>query len=566
MIGSRWLTLAAEMAGLTSGSRRPSPDPASPDPASPDPASPGPVSLPRVATRTLGADAGSVRAARDFTIATLRRWGTTERSQDIAIVVSELLTNALRHGLPGAGESRPRRPIRFGLLQPGSCVLCAVADPSRAAPVLQTRGSFAETGRGLHIICALSDQWGFTPSDTGKVVWAMFCPRLTARLAPQRETVRRRHQRRPAGGGRPGLSVSHPGIVAAHAGRRALPSDSGRRRHRSPDTRAQILGAQIVPSSVPVIDLAPWLSGDDRARAAVAAEVDAALRSVGFFLISGHGVPDELRAQVRARARAFFALPGEAKQRYAVTVGGRGWLPTGAEANGYAEGTATPPDLKESFAVGADSPTGDPEVDGSWFRPNVYPAEVPALEPAVVAYLARMRALADELLVLCAAALGLERDFFTRHTGHATHTMNINWYPPMAVAGPPEPGQFRIGPHTDFGTVTILDREPGRGGLQVWTGQDGWEDAPYQPGTFTINTGDLLAHWSGGRWKSSRHRVLPPQAEAPDEDLVSLVYFYEADHDAVIESLKPPIGPPNDYPPVVCAQFIKKRLDAITIG
>ena len=45
-------------------------------------------------------------------------------------------------------------------------------------------------------------------------------------------------------------------------------------------------------SSVPVIDLAPWFGGDGRARAGVAAEVDAALRSVGFFLISGHGVPD----------------------------------------------------------------------------------------------------------------------------------------------------------------------------------------------------------------------------------------------------------------------------------
>jgi isopenicillin N synthase-like dioxygenase len=44
-----------------------------------------------------------------------------------------------------------------------------------------------------------------------------------------------------------------------------------------------------------------------------------------------------------------------------------------------------------------------------------------------------MRMLADELPVLCAAALGLERDFFTRHTNHATHTMNINWYPPMTV-------------------------------------------------------------------------------------------------------------------------------------
>ena len=151
-------------------------------------------------------------------------------------------------------------------------------------------------------------------------------------------------------------------------------------------------------SSVPVIDLAPWYAGDARARGAVAAEVDSALQSVGFFLISGHGVPDELRTRVRAAARTFFALPRETKQRYAVTVGGRGWLPPGVEANGYAEGTQTPPDMKESYAVGADQPTGDPEVDAYWFQRNVYPDEAPGLEPAVVAYLARMRALADELL------------------------------------------------------------------------------------------------------------------------------------------------------------------------
>ena len=59
--------------------------------------------------------------------------------------------------------------------------------------------------------------------------------------------------------------------------------------------------------------------------------------------------------------------------------------------------------------------------------------------------------------------------------------------------------------------------------------------------------------------------MLPPQAEAPEEDLVSLVYFYEANHDAVIESLQPPIGKPNDYGPVVSAQFLKTRLDAITM-
>jgi anti-sigma regulatory factor (Ser/Thr protein kinase) len=156
--------LAAEMAGVAGGSRRPSPGPAST----------GWAGRPRIATRTLGADAGSVRAARDFTIATVRRWGTAERSQDIAIVVSELLTNALRHARPGSGDVPSRRPIRLGLLQPGPCLLCAVADPSAAAPVPQARGSLAETGRGLHIVGALSDQWGYRPSDPGKVVWAMF--------------------------------------------------------------------------------------------------------------------------------------------------------------------------------------------------------------------------------------------------------------------------------------------------------------------------------------------------------------------------------------------------------
>ena len=166
--GWHWLIPAAEMAGLASGRGRPSPDPALARWAW----------LPRIATRALGADPGSVRTARDFTVATLHRWGAGERSSDITLVVSELLTNALRHA--GSGEMGPRRPVWLGLLQPGPCVLCAVADPSAAAPTPQTPGFLAETGRGLHIICALSDQWGYTaPSETGKVVWALFHSRLT---------------------------------------------------------------------------------------------------------------------------------------------------------------------------------------------------------------------------------------------------------------------------------------------------------------------------------------------------------------------------------------------------
>ena len=103
-----------------------------------------------------------------------------------------------------------------------------------------------------------------------------------------------------------------------------------------------------MPSTVPVIDLAPWFDGGPPDRAGVARQVDEALRSSGFLLITGHRVPAAVRARTRATAREFFALPAEIKARYAITVGGRGWIPPGAEANGYAEGTVTPPDLKES--------------------------------------------------------------------------------------------------------------------------------------------------------------------------------------------------------------------------
>ncbi len=57
-----------------------------------------------------------------------------------------------------ARARRPRQPVRLGLLQRGPCVLCAVADPSKAAPAPRTPGSLAETGRGLNIICVLSDK------------------------------------------------------------------------------------------------------------------------------------------------------------------------------------------------------------------------------------------------------------------------------------------------------------------------------------------------------------------------------------------------------------------------
>jgi hypothetical protein len=120
--GCRWLMPAAEMADLASNWR-----------PSPDPALAGRGVAPLVATRAFGADPGSVRTARDFTVVTLHRWGIAERSPDIAIVVSELMTNALRHALPGPAIPGPGSRSGSACSSPGPA--CSARSPTRARPL-----------------------------------------------------------------------------------------------------------------------------------------------------------------------------------------------------------------------------------------------------------------------------------------------------------------------------------------------------------------------------------------------------------------------------------------------
>lgn len=318
--------------------------------------------------------------------------------------------------------------------------------------------------------------------------------------------------------------------------------------------------------NIPLIDLNEWRHEDANSRARVASEVDRALKDSGFLLLVNHGVAPSLGAGVRSAAKAFFDLPVDVKSKYATTVGGRGWLPSGKEANSYdgEDPDADKPDMKESYTIGRNFLSGDPELDSYWFKPNVWPMEVPDLELYASYYMDSMYTVYDELLRICGQALGLGTEWFIERTARGSRTLNINRYPSLNEIGAPQEGQFRVGPHTDWSIFTLLDRQVGYGGFQVEIDGE-WFDAPFVEGALVINIGDLMARWTGDRWRSTRHRVLPPQDQAPDEELISLIQFCDANIDAVITPMKEPIGRNINLPTIEAGEYLRRRALAATV-
>jgi len=326
---------------------------------------------------------------------------------------------------------------------------------------------------------------------------------------------------------------------------------------------SRMLTAVMTTPDIPLLDISAWRDGSADQRERLATRMDEALKESGFLMIENHGVAVSLRERIREEAKKFFVLPYERKARYATPVGGRGWIPQGGEANAYYGKVADPSlaDMKESLTIGRDIRTGDEEIDKAWFAPNVWPQECPALEALCEEFTGQVRDLYYDLLRMCAAALAMPQDWFVSKALRAPHTFNINRYPPLTVTGAPKAGQFRVAPHTDWGILTILDRQPGYGGLQIKTVDGSWADAPYVPDAFTVNVADLLSRWTGERWRSTRHRVLPPPHQAPDEELISLIVFLEAEVDTVIR----PVAGDREFEPVVAGEWLRAREAAATV-
>jgi isopenicillin N synthase-like dioxygenase len=277
--------------------------------------------------------------------------------------------------------------------------------------------------------------------------------------------------------------------------------------------------------SVPVIDVAPLLGdGSDRDVRAVAEAIDVACRDTGFFVISGHGIDLQLRRDLDDAAREFFELPDETKAQIAMSRAGlawRGWFPVGGEL------TSGRPDLKEGIYFGQEHEADHPGVRGgrAMHGPNLFPTHPARMRPLVLDYISALTKLGQQVLEAIALGLDHPRDWFRINlTADPVVLFRIFHYPP-STAGADDWG---VAEHTDYGLLTLLGQD-GNAGLQVRS-TDGWVDVPPDTDTFVCNIGDMLERLTGGRYRSTAHRVRNDSGA----ERLSFPFFLDPSWDAIV--------------------------------
>jgi len=315
---------------------------------------------------------------------------------------------------------------------------------------------------------------------------------------------------------------------------------------------------------VPRVDFGPFREGDLASRAVVAAEIGAACHDIGFFAVTNHGIAAETIDELRALSTEFFDLPEDTKRRYVLEPRhpNRGYNPLGGEALAYAMDEVAPPDLFEAFTSGPiDRPQDEyhtAPAAGLFFVPNLYPDAPPEFERIWNAYYRANEILAGQLMEAFALALGLDPTYFATKIDRHITAQRIIRYPALDIE--PEPGQLRIAPHSDYGSLTILLTD-GTPGLQLLSLDDEWLDAPAMPDALLINLGDLMADWTNGRWRSTTHRVLPVPLDRPR---YSVTFFHHPNYDTLIEPLPTCVSAdePRRHAPVTAGEHLHRKISA----
>lgn len=326
----------------------------------------------------------------------------------------------------------------------------------------------------------------------------------------------------------------------------------------------QVMGDDPV---VPVIDFTPFREGNAIARRRTAEEIDAACRSIGFLVIGGHGIPQDLIDRAFAISREFFALSETAKAQAAPpdkTVP-RGYQAFASKRLAATLGIETPPDLREQFFMGPPEDHGEmvaafPDA-ARFYAPNIWPDAPVGFRETMTGLYRAFERLGSELMTAFALGLDLPEDYFASRIDRHFSTGTTNLYP--ALTTPPAEGQLRTGMHTDFGSLTLLLRSETAGGLQV-QGDDGdWHDVPDIPGTLVVNIGDMMARWTNDQWRSTLHRVAnPPTVDGTQPARQSMAYFLHPNYDSMVEALPGCVttSRPAAYPPIMAGEHMREKL------
>lgn len=301
----------------------------------------------------------------------------------------------------------------------------------------------------------------------------------------------------------------------------------------------------MTASVIPSINIAPFLSGSTTEKYQVATEIGNACEQIGFFTITGHGVPATLINRTYSAAEQFFNLPLAAKMQ-AQTASGCGYMPLQAESLAATLGAVTPGDLKETFNI------------SSRLTQNAWPDDLPTLQPIAMAYFQALEGVATTIMRIFAVALALPLCYFDGMIDPPNAVLRLANYPEQRH--PPLPGQLRAGEHTDYGCLTIVWPDTAAGGLQVRNREGMWIDVVTPPASFVINIGDMMQRWTNDRWRSTLHRVAnPPQSQQSRRQ--SMVFFHNPHDEIVISCLESCCSAANrpKYAPILAGQHRKLK-------
>lgn len=305
---------------------------------------------------------------------------------------------------------------------------------------------------------------------------------------------------------------------------------------------AKKLGEDLIS----VVDITPLRDGSDPV--SVAKKLHAASTDLGFIYIKGHGIPADVIDSARNCAYDFFRSPEKQKASISISLQHRGWIGTGgAKMDDEAKA-----DLKESFLWGFDNAHFD---DHPLRGPNQWPISQPDMAKFTMDYFRHAHEVAHDLMRGFAISLDLDVDFFLKTSDAPLSRGSYVYYPNQ----PDELGedQFGVGPHTDFGVLTVLAQD-NVGGLQVQTISGEWIEAPPIEGTLIVNVADLLHRWTDGAFKSTPHRVI----NRSGRERLSLVLAFDPNPETIIDAHDAfGSGHTPNEPPITCGDYLNWRFD-----